>query len=181
MTKIIPQMKIIMVAAISEDGFLTKAEDSDVSKWTSTEDKMFFSKIKSEHNIYIMGSKTYESASIKPEPGILRIIMTRSPEKYDDLKVDGQLEFTNLTPEKIIAKHQSQYESCLLLGGGQIYEEFLKQKLVNEIYLTVEPVVHGSGTSLMVNGEPVSSFLDHFEPTIAVLNNSGTKLLHYEL
>ncbi len=170
-----------MVAAISEDGFLTKGDNPDVSKWTSKEDKEFFSKIRSEHSLYVLGRKTYDSVGIKPEPGIMRIVMTRHPEKYNGLSVEGQIEFTNMSPQEIIAKYQAHHDACLLLGGGEIYEEFLKQNLVNEIYLTVEPVKHGSGTPLLVSGEKLSKFLGNTEPTVEVLNSAGTELLHYIL
>lgn len=172
-------MKIKIVAAISKDEFLTRGDELDVSAWTSKEDKDFFLKIKSEHSFYIMGSKTYESLNIKPQPGVLRIVMTRRPEKYDDSIVPGQIEFTDMSPLEIIAKYQTLYDACLLLGGGEIYEEFLKQNLVDEIYLTVEPIMHGSGTPLLASGEKLSMFLDGVEPTVEDLNSAGTKLLRY--
>jgi len=170
-----------MVAVISKDGLLTKGTDADVSGWTSPEDKEFFSRIKSEHSLYIMGRKTYESVGIKPDTGILRIVMTRNPEKYNDLSMEGQLEFTDKSPKDIVTKYQSLYESCLLLGGGEVYEEFLKQNLVSEIFLTVEPVVHKSGTPLLSSSKKLASFIGNINPETKILNAGGTKLLHYVL
>lgn len=168
-----------MVAAISKDGFLTRGVDSNVSAWTSAEDKEFFAKIKSEHSLYIMGRKTYESADILPQPGILRVVMTRFPEKYRDLAVTNQLEFTDMSANEIYKKYNDSYNSCLLLGGGEIYEDFLNNNLIREIYLTVEPINHKSGTRMLPSGKKLSDILVGVIPEISIMNTKGTKLLHY--
>ena len=172
-------MKVIMVAVISSDEFLTRGSDSSISRWTSVQDKQFFADIKSEHSLLIMGRKTYESVTIKPEPGVLRLVMTRNPDRQKDSEINGQLEFTNLSASKIVQKYQKTYNSCLILGGGKIYEEFLKNNLVDEIYLTVEPITHGSGTPLLGSGRKLSDAIGEVKPETKILNSEGTKLLHY--
>jgi dihydrofolate reductase len=174
-------MKIIMVAAVSQDGYITKGTDPDVSKWTSTEDKEFFAKIKSKHRFFVMGSKTYDSGAVIAKPGTLKIILTKNPKKYASQQIDGQLEFENLSAQELNKIYGSKYKTCLLLGGGITYTEFLEANLVDEIYLTVEPLEFKSGTPLLANTNTLSDFTDGIEPEITVLNNSNTVLKHYIL
>jgi dihydrofolate reductase len=174
-------MTIIMVVAISLDGFITSDSSPGVYSWTSAEDKQFFTEIKSKHRLFIMGRLTYESASIKPEPGILRIVMTKNPDMYRDKEVVDQLEFTDMSVTEIVQKYQKLYDSCLVLGGSEIYEEFINNNLVDEIYLTVEPIVHKSGTPMLKSGKKISDVTQDVIPDLVTLNSVGTILEHYVL
>jgi dihydrofolate reductase len=174
-------MKIIMVAAVSQDDYITKGTNSDVTNWTSAEDKEFFAKIKSKHRIFVMGSKTYDSGAVIAKPEILKIVLTKNPNKYAHKEIAGQLEFKNLSAQEFKEKYDSSYKTCLLLGGGITYTEFLKADLVDEIYLTVEPVQHKSGTPLLTKGRALHDFTDGIEAKITVLNNLNTVLKHYVL
>lgn len=173
-------MKIIMVAVISKDGFITKGSDSDVSKWTSAEDKDFFAKIKSEHNLFVMGSKTFDSGVVLPKLDTLKIVLTTKPEIYKNQDVPGQLEFYNLNPKEFVNSYKSKFSSCLLLGGSYTYTEFLDANLVDEIYLTIEPVEHGLGISLLNNGN-IDKYTNNSDKEITILNNTNTILKHYVL
>lgn len=174
-------MKIIMVAAISEDGFLTKGNENDVTSWTSKEDKKFFNKIKSQHHLFVMGRKTYDSGTVKPKNGTLKIILTEEPDKYQKNEIPTQIEFKKFTPLEFVNKYQKKYKSCLLFGGGYTYLSFLKHGLVDEIYLTVEPIKHKTGTPLLSHGKKLVEIIDLPSPSIEDLNDEGTKLLHYVL
>jgi len=66
----------------------------------------------------------------------------------------------------------------LLLGGGTINALFLKESLVDELYLTLEPRIFGKGKTLVREGE--------FEVLLELmnikrLNQSGTLLLKYKI
>lgn len=170
-------MKIIMAAVSSLNGKITKGEDPNIYSWTSKEDsKMFFSLIK-KNNLIIMGSKTYEIARkiIKHKRNKLRVVLTRNPKKYSEETIKGILEFSSEKPLALIKKLENRgYRKMLLLGGGTINSLFLKSKLVNEIYLTIEPQIFGSGKNLI--GE------DRFRVclkliSIKKLNSQGTLLL----
>ena len=172
-------MKITMVAAISKDGFLTKGENPDVSEWTSEADKAFFKDIRSKHKLFVMGRKTYDSGAVKPLEGTLKIVLTSNPSLYANQAVKGEIEFHDLSPLQFVQKYQNSYETCLLLGGSMVYTEFLRANLVDEIYLTIEPMDHGSGISLLENHKKLVELVDLPSPKLTDLNDSGTKLLHY--
>jgi dihydrofolate reductase len=65
-------MRIIMVAVISKNGFITSGQNNSLLNWTSDEDKKNFQDLKKLHKFYIMGRKTYDYEQIVSQPGILR-------------------------------------------------------------------------------------------------------------
>lgn len=169
-------MKVILVAAVSQNGFITNGDEDVVTTWTSVEDKAFFAQIKSQHHMYLMGRKTFETIPNQPSPQKLRVVMTKDPEEFKHLQKPGHVEFTDSTPEEVIEKYQEN-SSCLLLGGGEIYRQFLTQDLVDEMYITVEPVTFNSGVRFFDSS--VDEFISlHPNYTMRFLNDTGTKLYH---
>lgn len=79
----------------------------------------------------------------------LRKIMTRAPEKWvHDTKADS-IEFTNATPKALIEELATRgYQRCAILGGTQVYSNFLAADLVDELWITIEPHIFGSGKKL---------------------------------
>ena len=174
-------MKIVMVAVSSLNGKITRGNDANIYAWTSKEDsELFFSLIKN-HNLIVMGAKTYESAKkiIKHEKNKLRIILTRNPKKYSKESLAGMLEFTNDPPLELIKKLENRgYKKMLLVGGSEINALFLKEKLVNEIHLTIEPRLFGMGKDL-ISEENFNASLKLI--SVGKLNNQGTILLKYKI
>lgn len=174
-------MKVIMVAVSSINGKITRGEAQYIYEWTSIEDqKHFFDKIQS-NNLLVYGRKTYESAKsrIKLSPERLRVVLTRTPEKYSADCILGQLEFSNESPSGLIRRLGNLgYENLLLLGGGEINTLFLKAKLVSEIYLTIEPKLFGQGKPLIEESD-ININLELISST--QLNKEGTLLLKYNV
>lgn len=172
-------MKTIAVVAISKNGYITNGGDPDVAKWTSKEDKVFFKNLLDQHSLYVIGKNTYEAVKPQPSPDKLRIILTKNPEKYNSEVVKGQLEFYNLTPQEFVNKF-SKYDTCLVLGGSQVYNDFLGAQVVNELYLTIEPMHFKSGIPFLMENRQLES-LHLPEPEVQILNSAGTELRHYYL
>lgn len=174
-------MKIIMVAVSSVNGKITKASNPNIYFWTSKEDsKLFFSLIE-ENNLIVMGSKTYDAARsvIKLKKNKLRIVLTRDPKKYLNQTLKGILEFTNENPLKLVKKLEDRgYKKMLLVGGSETNTLFLKSKLVNEIYLTLEPRIFGQGQGLIIE-ESLEVKLKLV--SVKKLNSQGTLLLKYKV
>lgn len=173
-------MKIILAMVISVDGKSTKHNLPDQS-WASSEDSKHLRKLISENNLILMGGKTYETAKshIKPSEGKLRIVVTRIPKKYEGDKVDGQLEFVNGSVSEIVDGLEKRgFEQMLLLSGQKLNQEFLEANLIDEIYLTVEPKIFGSG-----NGILSETNLDIQLELLSMekLNEQGTILLKYKV
>ena len=170
-----------MVAVSSVNGKLTKGDNPDIYSWTSKEDsKIFFSLIE-KHNLIVMGSKTYEAARtiIKLRPNKLRMVLTRNRRKYKSDMVKGSLEFTSESPKDLIKRLEKQgYKEMLLVGGTEINSAFLKNSLVDELHLTIEPILFGRGKDLLLEEElEVSLKL----LSIKKLNANGTLHLRYRV
>ncbi len=149
-------MKIILMMVSSLNGKITSGDDPDIYQWTSKEDnKQFFSHIK-KHNLIVMGGKTYESSrdKIHLTKHTLRIVLTRNPKHYVNDTVKGQLEFTNETPTSLVKRlEQKGYNEMLLVGGSEINSLFFKSRLIDELHLTVEPKLFGTGKNLINESE----------------------------
>jgi len=178
-------MKIILIDVSSLDGKLTKWKGNDIYEWSSREDFMHFQKVKSENNLIVMGSGTFdkvrdiENAGLKPEKERLRIIMTAKPEKYRKYSVPGQMEFSDEAPVELVNRLEQQgYKQMLLVSGGKIATSFFKEQLIDELWLTIEPKIFGSGEPLVQEGA-----FDINLKLLAMqkLNSSGTLLLKYEV
>lgn len=162
---------------LSVDGKSTKWDMPDQS-WASEEDKLHLIKLISENNLILMGGKTYETAKshLKPKEGKLRIVLTRDPQKFSGEEIPGQLEFKNHPIKELVRELGEKYESMLLLSGEGLNKEFLEAGLIDEIMLTIEPKIFGSGHRMLSDSKiDLNLKLLKYEK----LNEQGTILLHY--
>ena len=174
-------MKVTMVMLITIDGKMTKWNDPNIYKWTSKEDQRFFFSLIRKNNLIVMGRKTYEAAkkNLRINNNKLRVILTKNPEKYAMYSIPNKLEFSNLTPEKLIEKLGKRgYKKMLLVSGGAINSHFLKANLVDELFLTIEPRIFGIGKPI-VSEENLNTILKLVSSKR--INKQGTLLLKYKI
>jgi dihydrofolate reductase len=173
-------MNITLVLVSSINGKLTPGVDN-FSPWKSPADqKHFFSLIKN-NSLIIMGRKTYEAnkSAIILVPGKLRVVMTNNPGKYKSAVVPGQLEFVNESPKALIQKLEKDgYKKALLVGGNEITKSFLEAKLINTLYLTIEPYLFGKGIILF---DKIDHIINLKLLNTKKLNLKGTLLLKYQI
>ncbi|TYB92613.1 MAG: dihydrofolate reductase [Kosmotoga sp.] len=133
---------VSMVVVSSINGIIAKNEKDSID-WGSKQDKTFFKNITQDSGAVIFGRKTFDNIG-KPLPGRLNIVMTRNPESYESIK--GKLFFTNMRPDKLLSYLQrNSYEHIIIGGGRSIYSQFLNKQLVNELYITFEPILLSEG------------------------------------
>lgn len=134
---------VTLIMAMTADGKIAK-DSTQLANWTSHEDKKLFVEISKQHGVIIMGENTFNTFP-KPLPGRLNVVFTKqeSPKEINEVKwVSGE-------PEKVLLELEDLgYKSALLGGGATLNSLFLKNKLINEIVLTIEPKIFGSGLSL---------------------------------
>ncbi len=182
-------MKVIMVMVATVNGKITRGDDPDIYSWTSKEDADFFFSLLNQHNLVVMGSSTFEAARdkilrqaqdmVKPAKERLRVVLTRNPEKYANEALPGRIEFSSESPETLVERLEKQgYSTMLLVGGGKTNALFLKDSLVDELYLTIEPRLFGEGKPLIAEGE---YYLDLRLQSCEKLNEQGTLLLKYSV
>lgn len=167
-------MKTILYAAISVDGKLAEAAGQVSTDWTSEADYKWFVAETKKCGVMVMGRKTFATIN-RPLKDRLLYVMTRRPE--DQPRVGESVIFTSMTPQEIVADAKSRgYERLALAGGSEIHTMFFEAGLVDELFLTVEPVLFGHGVSL--TGEQSRVDLELLE-----VDRLGAQaaLLHYKV
>ncbi len=141
-------MIITLIAAISADGKIGQAPGQSSLEWTSKEDTRFFVEKTKEIGTVVMGNTTFKTFG-KPLKGRRLIVMTHtiSPERAE--RVEG-IEFTSESVLALVARLENEGVTHLAVcGGASVYSQFLQSGLVNELFLTVEPVLFGEGIPLV--------------------------------
>jgi dihydrofolate reductase/thymidylate synthase len=82
-----------------------------------------------KQNSVIMGFKTFESMKYKPLPKRKNIILTNKPSSaLDSFKSDSITFVSNLDDAIDYSNENSQIESTFVIGGGQIFNNILKNQ-----------------------------------------------------
>ena len=168
-------LHITLVVATTADGFITSQDDPLPQHWTSEEDKLHLSKIVLNYPLLVMGERTYRVHQPKNTSKHIVVLSHNTTQKIISEHADIQ----NLSPRQFTEKYQS-FKKCLLLGGAYTYQEFLKEKLVDEAYVTVEPLFAQSGISFLQKGKKLEDYGLKLREKIS-LNNKGTELCYYHL
>ncbi|MBU1705597.1 dihydrofolate reductase family protein [Patescibacteria group bacterium] len=167
-------MQVTLIAAMSADGKIAEEKDQVSLDWTSKEDTGFFVKKTKEIGVVIMGRNTYETIG-RPLKDRLNVIMTRDLDGRES--EPGVLEWTSDSPVEIIESLAKRgYDKVALCGGASVYSAFLQQGLVDDLYLTVEPVLFGKGI-------PLASGFDRIDLDLidSVLLGEQSVLIHYRV
>ena len=161
---------------ISANGYIAKPDGN--SEWTCQEDlEGFYEQSKKAGNI-IMGKNTHRyvvKQGFFPFPDALNVVV--SHETIQNVWGDKVL-FTGVAPKEVLEMLKERgFETAFLAGGGQLNASFMKEGLVDEIYLDVEPLVFGKGIKLFADTD--------FEFELELLGfkklNSDTIQLHYKV
>lgn len=167
-------MQILLLAALSLDGKIAEVEGQSSMDWTSKEDKNFFVEKTKEVGVVIMGRKTFETIG-KPLKDRRLIVMTSAPHQQQSMQ---GVEFTNETPRALIERLEKEgCRAVVIAGGASIYQLFLNESLVTDVYLTIEPFFFGAGISLCEGLTKPITFI--FKDSQML--NSSTILLHYQV
>ncbi|MDP4198912.1 MAG: dihydrofolate reductase [Bacteroidota bacterium] len=170
-------MKTIVVFVTTLDGKVTKWGDPHVQQWSSKEDQSYFKKTWDESPLIIMGSGTFDFAPVKPSPKNLLVIMTRNPTQYKKYVVPGQLEFSDLAPEELTQRFKDKgYGRMLVVGGPHVATSFFRDNLVDELWLTLEPKIFGTGGNFVIE-EELDINLEQI--SIEKVNDRGTIITKY--
>jgi dihydrofolate reductase len=173
----ISTMKTTIVAAISKDGFLTKGSNPNPGDWTSDEDKDFYKSILEKNNLYLMGSKTFSFAKNTLPAHAQKIVMSHNANEQSKLP---NTYFSDKSFQEVINKFSDGYSQLLVIGGANIYHQMLEQYLVDEAFITVEPIINHSGI-LFYNSKNYFENLGFELVSKKTLNSNGTVLNHYVL
>ena len=148
--------KVVLYIAMSLDGYIAKPND----------DLGFLSIVEQEGQDYgyeefiktvdavILGRKTYEKV-ISMGFGFPHInkdayIITRTPRP-----AIGSVKFYTGELKSLIEKLKSENGKNIFCdGGAEIVNELLKQDLIDELIISIIPILVGDGTKLFIDGRP---------------------------
>jgi len=142
-------MKTIIIMAESLDGSI--AYDSNhAANWTSKEDKKFFVEETKKAGVIIFGRNTFATFNDKPLPGRLNLVMTMDKQDKEKER-PGLLEyFINEKPESILTELKRRRFKKVFIGGGSVINGlFFDAGLVDELWITVEPKIFGTGMRIL--------------------------------
>ena len=165
-------MKVILAAALSADGFISPTPDLRSYEWTSKEDRKHLIALSKEAGVIVMGANTYRTFRVsQAPPGRRLLVYTTNP-----LSITGtNIETTDKAPAALIAQLESQGATGLIVeGGSSIYHMFLAAGVVDELYLTIEPVLFGEGVRLLSN-----ALTQQLELIDTNMLNAHSIVLHY--
>jgi riboflavin biosynthesis pyrimidine reductase len=163
-------MDVVLLAVVSLDGCITKHESANATELSSPADSAHFRAALETCDASICGRKTYLGERPRllriirnGETARLRIVMTKTPELFADDAAPGMLEFTSESPAQIVDRLRADgRKRVALLGGGEVYNRFIADNLVDEFSLTVEMRVFGTGIRLAGTQTPIDPSL-HLE------------------
>ncbi len=170
-------MKTILYMAMTVNGKIAKP-DGD-SEFTSKEDnKLFVAMCKKVGNA-IIGKNTYTYIHSKgyQQSDILTVVLTHDATLL--AKRSAHTIFTDKHPRDVLAMlKEKEYKEALVCGGGILNSSFLKEGLIDEIYIDIEPLILGRGIPLFADGD--------FQPRLKLLEvktltNRQTVQLHYQV
>ncbi len=144
----IVNMKVVMAMSISLNGLV--ARENGEEDWLPYEgwDELLVVEVKNFNNI-VMGRETYELVTtLYPDynfdsvTAAKKVIVTRNR----NYTVPGEeYEIVHSPEEALSLLEMAGMDRVLLLGGGKLNTEFLMRRLVDEIWLTINPFILGQG------------------------------------
>lgn len=122
-----------------------------------------------------MGSNTFNAEPLKPSSNHQLIVMRGHPDRYKSLEASKQIEFTNESPVELTTRFSKKgHEQMLVVGGPHVATSFLKEQLIDELRLTFEPKIFGTGGNFVTYKKLDSNLrLIHCEN----VNEHGTLIL----
>lgn len=170
-------MKVILYCASTVNGMCAKVDgDSD---WVSSEDTTSFNAIVRATGCAIMGRKSFDifntmPVSDWPNADGPHIVLTHNA----TLSTTHPSVYFVSSPQAALAKAQDlNLLGVVVVGGGQTFGSFMQEKLVDELFIDIEPLAIGRGIPLFNAGE--------FESKLELLATKSlspqTIQLHYKV
>lgn len=140
-------MRVVLYMATSINGLVTRGEDD--SDWVAESDWDEFYRLAKETGIIVMGRRTYEIFGDEfPVKEVVNVVMTGKSEliaRSSDVAI-----FSDATPSGVLElADQKGFKEILLVGGTELNTSFFQEDLVDEVYLSVHPVVFARGLPLI--------------------------------
>ncbi len=172
-------MKVILVFVSTLDGKITKWGKSPVREWSSKEDQEYYKQIWNDAKLIVMGSSTFIQEKFPAKNNRLLLVMTKHSFKYKQYEVQDQIIFTDAEPNKLVEEYQKKgFEKMVVIGGPHVATSFFEAQLIDELWLTLEPKIFGTGGNFVIEEK-----LDIDLKMISCdkVNKKGTMIVKYKV
>lgn len=140
--------------------------------WTSPEDWEFLQEQLRKADAVVVGKNTYIAAKKRLDKRTTFVLSS----KVKTLVQKGTVTFVN-PAHTDLKKLFSPYRTVAIVGGSRVYQTMLDKKLLDELFVTIEPLVFGRGKAMFEGGSKTKQFT---LTSVKKINNGGTLLLHYK-
>jgi len=166
-------MQVILYMATSVNGYIAK--ENNETPWFDEEWQSFSKFVKEVGNI-VIGKNTYEIMKKDDEFRKIGNPFTVVVSK-EDFVHNSNFAIVKSPKEALKILEKKNFAKALVAGGGMLNSSFMKDRLVNEIYLDVEPLVFGKGIKLFSDND--------FDAKLELIRTKGlsksTIQLHYRI
>jgi len=150
--------KVVLGLGISLDGYIARLDGAVDFLFMPKDYSMgpFFATIDTD----IMGRKTYDDALRMGGGGFGDSKMKNFVFSHSQPPGErGGVTFVNESPKTFVEKlHKRAGKNIWLMGGGELARDFLKDDVVDELYLGIVPTLIGEGRPLFPSGFPQREF-----------------------
>ncbi|HEX2983586.1 MAG TPA: dihydrofolate reductase family protein [Ignavibacteriales bacterium] len=168
--------KIVLYIADSLDGYIA-GKDDNIS-WLFTDQDYGYKEFYASIDTALMGRKTYdemlkmEGGNFIPDKKVYVFSQKIDKAVYDNYEVikTNMIEFT-----RSLLKEPGK--DIWLVGGGEIIKVFLENKLIDEIVVSIHPILIGSGIPLFPSGD----YWTNLEVTDCIKFDSGLVQIKYNV
>lgn len=145
-------MKFNAIACINYNNAIGWEKSNDLIFYMQS-DLQYFKKITSnvtnnKLNAIVMGRKTWDSLNCKPLPNRYNCVISSCSQTLNEQYRDCKLfkSFPNIESFMHFAKqNEQQFNDVFVIGGKTIYDQFLKNNLIDAIYLTEIKTINNLG------------------------------------
>ena len=167
------KMKVVLYMAMSVNGYIAKSDNQ--TPWSTEEWHSFSAFVKEAGNI-IVGRKTYEIMKASDELPRLGnpfvVVISKDSFVHND-----SVTLTHSPQSALQIIKNKKCTTALVAGGSTLNSSFLKDNLIDELILDLEPVLFGRGI-------PLFSYV-HFTKKLELINtkkiSDHTIQLHYKI
>jgi dihydrofolate reductase len=173
---IVTMRKIILNVAVSLDGFIEDANGA--YDWCFTDQDYGLTDFSNSIDTVFFGRKSYELV-LKENythyyKGYKQYVFSTTIKKLDD---DSITLITGNVKDEVNKIRNEQGRNIWLFGGASLVSFFMKEDLVDELMLSVHPILLGSGKPLFQNLESRKKL----DLTNSITFNSGLVQLFYNV
>ena len=166
-------VKISVFIGTSLDGFIAR-EDGDIgwlndaNKKVTSGENFGFKSFLGSVDLIIMGRKTFEqviSFDQWPYNDTKMIVLTSKNVEIPEKLKETVTTYNVSSPEQLVNELSYQSINHIYVDGGMVIQDFLSARLVNEITVTIVPILIGKGKSFsgLLSKD---LFLQHLKTTV---------------